>query len=284
MTTVADALRTAAERLSATSDTARLDAELLMAHALGVTRSELLLRHQRDSAPAAFDDLVTRRLRHEPIAYLTGEQEFFGRIFDVEPGILIPRADSETVVAAALEACPAPQRVLDCGTGSGALLLTILAECPGACGIGIDASPTAVEVAGENAIALDIEGDWAFHLRDWNKAGWAGGLGSFDLVIANPPYVETGAELAPSVRDHEPPEALFSGPEGLDDYRALIPQLADLLTPEGIIVLEIGYRQADSVAAMAAENGYESTLRHDLAGRPRALILRKGLGKGRITG
>ena len=128
MTTVAEALRDGAERLAPVSDTARLDAELLMAEALGVSRSELLLRHMQDEAPAEFEALVARRERREPVAYILGRKEFYGREFVVAPGVLIPRMDSESTVAAALEACPKPRRVLDCGVGSGALLFTILAE------------------------------------------------------------------------------------------------------------------------------------------------------------
>src|SRR6188768_2363973 len=126
--TVAEALREAAARLASTSDTARLDTELLMAHALGVSRSDMLLRHMGDPAPEGFAGLVERRAQHEPVAYILGRKEFFGREFRVAPGVLIPRMDSETTVAAALEACPAPASVLDCGVGSGALLLTVLAE------------------------------------------------------------------------------------------------------------------------------------------------------------
>ncbi len=270
--TVAEAIRVAAERLVATSDTARLDAELLMAHALGVTRSELLLRHLRDPAPAEFAALVARRAAHEPVAYIAGSQEFHGRMFHVSPAVLIPRGDSETTVAAALDACPNPRRVLDCGVGSGALLLTILAERPGAVGVGIDRSYDAIDIAANNALSLRVSCD--FYPRDWNQPGWADDLGKFDLIIANPPYVEDTAQLDPTVHDYEPHGALYSGPEGLEDYRALIPQLPALLEPDGVVVLEIGHAQADAVSAIAAASGFSAELRRDLAGRPRALILR----------
>ena len=272
MTTVNEALHRAAEHLSNTSDTARLDAEILMAHALGVTRSDLLLRHTRDEAPADFAALIARRAAHEPVAYITGEQEFYGRTFQVSPAVLIPRSDSETTVAAALEACPNPRRVLDCGVGSGALLLTILAERPGANGVGVDRSHEAIDVAANNALPLGVSCN--FYLRDWNQPGWADDLGRFDLIIANPPYVEDTARLDPTVHDYEPHGALYSGPEGLEDYRALIPQLSALLDPGGVAVLEIGYAQAGAVSAIAAASGFSTELRHDLAGRPRALILR----------
>jgi release factor glutamine methyltransferase len=274
MSTVNEALRTAAEHLLNTSDTARLDAEVLMAHALGVSRSEMLLRHGRDEAPATFASLVERRARHEPVAYITENQEFYGRTFHVSPAVLIPRADSETPVAAALGAVPGARRVLDCGAGSGALLLTLLAEMPAAAGIGIDRSAAALAVAQRNAGALGLTSRAEFRTADWTCPNWADDLGRFDLVIANPPYVEDSAPLEPSVRDHEPHGALFAGPEGLEDYRALIPQLSALLGPGGVAVLEIGHAQAAAVTAIASAAGFAAELRRDLADRARALVLR----------
>jgi release factor glutamine methyltransferase len=275
MTTVARSLREAAARLAATSDTARLDAELLMAHALGTTRSELLLRHQRDPAPAGFAALVARRAAHEPVAYIVGRKEFFAREFLVASGVLIPRMDSETTVAAALDAVPAPGRVLDCGVGSGALLLTVLAERRGAEGVGIDRSTAALMIASANAAQLGLADRTRLERRDWSEPGWAGDLGRFDLVLANPPYVEDGATIEPDVRRWEPEAALFAGPEGLDDYRVLLPQFPALLTGNGVAVVEIGATQAEVVSAMAATAGLAAELRRDLAHRPRALILRR---------
>jgi len=275
MTTVGEALRDAASLLAGVSDTARFDAELLMAHALGVSRSELLLRRTGDPAPDGFEAFVIRRLAHEPVAQILGRKEFYGRDFLVGRDVLTPRADSETVVAAALEACPAAKRVLDCGTGSGALLLTLLAEIPGATGVGIDRSPEALAVAADNAERLGLSARADLRLADWWQPGWTDALGQFDLLIANPPYVETTAELPRSVRDYEPAGALYAGPDGLDDYRVLVPQLPALLGPEGVAVLEIGATQAKAVGSIAASAGFHSELRRDLAGRPRALILRK---------
>lgn len=275
MTTIAEALRAAAERMAATSDTARLDAELLMAHALRCDRSGLLLRHMREAEPGGFAALVERRRAREPVAYITGQQEFFGRTFGVSAAVLIPRSDSETTVAAALEARPDAARILDCGTGSGALLLTLLAEMPNATGIGVDCSPGALSIARDNAATLGLASRAELRLADWRLAGWSNDLGRFDLVIANPPYVEEGAELAPDVRDHEPALALFGGPEGLEDYRALIPHLPSVLEPGGVAVLEIGHQQAEAVSAIAAQAGFTAELRRDLADRPRAIILRR---------
>ena len=270
---VADALREAAARLAATSETARLDAELLMAHALGVTRSEMLLRHMDATSPAAFDELAARRARHEPVAYILGSQEFYGLDFAVTPDVLIPRRDSETLVAAALDARPDARTVLDCGTGSGALLLAVLHHLPDARGTGIDASEAALAVARENARALDLAPRTDMIRADWTQPGWSADLGRFDLILANPPYVESDADLESSVRDFEPATALFAGPDGLDDYRVLIPQLSGLLTENGTAVVEIGATQSKAVRAIADQAGFATTLHRDLEKRPRVLQL-----------
>lgn len=274
MTTVAEALREAAARLAATSDTARLDAELLMAQALQTSRSDLLLRHMQDTVPRSFAGLVERRAAHEPVAYILGRKEFYGREFLVAPGVLIPRMDSETTVAAALAAVSAPRRVLDCGVGSGALLLTVLAERRAAEGVGIDRSTQALMIASANAGQLGLDRRARLERRDWSEPGWAADLGRFDLVLANPPYVEDDAPIAPDVRRWEPEGALFAGPDGLDDYRELVPQLPGLLAERGAAVLEIGAAQDRQVADIARGCGFVTELRRDLAGRPRALILR----------
>ena len=281
--TVAEAIRDAAARLAATSDTARLDAEVLMAHALGVSRTDLLLRRMADPAPRAFAELVERRLRHEPVAYIVGQQDFFGLPLRVSPAVLIPRGDSEGLVEAALAARPDACRVLDCGTGSGALLLAVLANLPGAQGIGIDRSAEALAVARHNAAALGLAGRAEMRAADWHRPGWAEGLGRFDLILANPPYVEDDAPLAPSVREHEPADALFAGADGLDDYRVLVPQLPGLLAEGGVALVEIGATQAPAVAALAEAAGLSARLHHDLAGRPRVLEFKFSLGKAHAS-
>lgn len=275
--TIAEALREAAAALGETSDTPRLDAELLMAHALGVTRSELLLRHMRSAVPNGFAPLLQRRRAHEPIAYILGRQEFFGLEFLVTPAVLIPRGDSEVLVEVALRARPDARRVLDCGTGSGALLLSVLAQLPNAQGLGIDRSAPALEIARANAERLGLAGRARMVAADWEQPDWTDALGApFDLILANPPYVETAAELGASVRAHEPHGALFAGIDGLDAYRALVPQLPALLTDEGMAVVEIGATQAEAVSAIAAAAGLSATLHRDLGGRPRALSLIRG--------
>ncbi|MEP5936978.1 MAG: peptide chain release factor N(5)-glutamine methyltransferase [Erythrobacter sp.] len=271
--TIAEGLRSAAQRLSTSSGTARLDAELLMAHALEVSRSDLLLQYLSEPVPESFAALVERRLAHEPVAYILGKAEFYGRDFAVNPAVLIPRGDSETVLEMALEYVPQTGRVLDMGTGSGALLLTILAERETLTGIGVDASPAAVETAIQNAVDLSLTDRAEMRVADWTGRGWNEGLNNFDLVVCNPPYVETGAQLEPDVIQHEPASALFAGSDGLADYRIIIPQLGNLLTETGIAVLEIGRDQAETVAEIAQMSGFETELRYDLADRPRALRL-----------
>jgi len=270
--TVAAAIREAALKLGASSDTARLNAEVLMAHALGATRSELLLRHMGAPVPESYEAMVARRMAQEPVAYITGQQEFFGLPFAVSSDVLIPRGDSEVLVETAIAARPQARRILDCGTGSGALLLAVLSQLPGARGVGIDCSSSALAVARANAEALGLAGRAALALADWHVPGWAEALGGpFDLILANPPYVEDDAPLDRSVRAFEPAGALFSGPEGLDDYRVLIPQLPDLLAPSGMALVEIGHAQADAVSAIGRAAGLSVRLHRDLADRPRVL-------------
>jgi release factor glutamine methyltransferase len=271
---IAQGLRDAAAALEAASDTPRLDAELLMAEALGVSRSDLLVRHMDGEVPEPFAALLERRLRHEPIAYILGHQEFFGLDFRVTADVLIPRGDSEVLVETALAARPDALRVLDCGTGSGALLLAVLDRLPAAQGVGIDRSAPALAVAQDNAERLGLSDRVHMALVDWDQPDWLAALdGPFDLILANPPYVETEADLAPSVHAHEPHGALFAGPDGLNAYRVLIPQLPALLTLTGIAIVEIGFTQAEPVTAISAQAGFAAKLHRDLGGRPRALEL-----------
>ena len=269
---VAEAIRAATERLSVTSGTARLDAELLMAHALGMPRSDMLLRAMRDAVPDEFAAMLDRRTACEPVAHIIGQQEFYGRSFRVTPDTLIPRGDSEVLVDAALDCGADAAQVLDLGTGTGALLLSVLAET-GAEGVGVDSSAAALAVAHDNADALGLEERARFYLLDWHQAGWSERLGRFDLILCNPPYVEDDAELEPDVRKFEPAGALFAGPEGLDDYRVLIPQLRTLMNDGAAAILEIGHEQAGAVGEIAQAQGFAVALRRDLANRPRALIL-----------
>lgn len=270
--TIAAALRAAAEALEPVSETARLDAELLMAEAAGITRSDLVTRFMQEPPPAGFAALLARRMTHEPVAYILGRQEFYGREFVVSPATLIPRPDSETLIDAALHLPQAHGRVLDLGTGTGALLLTVLAEKGGE-GWGTDRSAEALGVARRNAAALGLESRARLLVADWSRPGWAHAIPPCDLVLCNPPYVESDAPLARDVAAFEPHGALFAGPQGLDDYRLLAPQLRGLLAQGGAAIFEIGHQQGDAVAALFAAEGFASRLCRDLAGRPRALVL-----------
>ena len=185
----------------------------------------------------------------------------------------MPRPDSETTLAAALAAKPSARRVLDLGVGSGALLLSYLAENPASEGTGIDRSPEALAVAADNAERFGLAARCDLRMADWTQAAWADRLGTFDLVLANPPYVEDEAELDRSVRDHEPAGSLFAASEGLDDYPTLLSQLPFLLAPQGTAVVEIGASQAGAVSALAEAAGFTAVLHQDLGGRPRALEL-----------
>lgn len=252
------------------SDTARLDAELLLAHALGIERNALLLRLDDVAVPAGFAALVDRRAAQEPVAYITGTRGFWTIDLAVGPGVLVPRADSETLIAAAVAAFgdAGPARVLDLGTGSGALLLAALDQWPGASGLGVDLSDAALAIARGNADRLGMAAR-----ADFARRGWAG-TERFDLILCNPPYIEAGADLPPEVRGWEPHSALFAGADGLDDYRAIAPVLAAQLNPGGIAILEIGWTQGAAVAALLEGAGFAVELARDYGDRPRALVAR----------
>jgi release factor glutamine methyltransferase len=272
---VADNIRTATNLLTGISDTPRLDAELLMAHALGVERSALLLDPARYEVPDLYANLVARRMAHEPIAYILGYRDFWTLRIEVGPGVLIPRPDSETLVEACVDfakterAVGWPKRVLDLGTGPGTLLLAVLSEFPQATGLGVDASEHALAYARDNAEALGMADRAAFRSGDWGAAV----DGPFDLILCNPPYIADGEKLMPDVAEHEPAGALFAGADGLADYRRIIPDLPRLLAPDGLAVLEIGATQHISVGQLAEAAGFTVACRQDLGGRDRALLL-----------
>ena len=264
------ALADAAARF-AFSPTARLDAELLMAHALGIARDRLLLDMAR-AVPPGFAALVARRAAHEPVAYITGTRGFWTIDLAVGPGALVPRPDSETllIAAAAHFGDAGPATILDLGTGPGTLLLAALDEWPAAQGLGVDRSAGALAYAAGNAARLGMATRARFVRGDWATALDA----RFDLILANPPYIGTGESLPDEVRAHEPAAALFAGADGLDDYRVLAGQLPRLLLPSGCAAVEIGHTQAAAVAALFAGYGLEGAVHRDLGGRDRCLLVR----------
>jgi len=274
------ALREASEALARVSDTARLDAEILLAHGLHMDRAQMLMRQRDLLVPDGFAALIARRLTHEPVAYIIGKQGFWDLELTVSPDVLIPRTDSETLIEAAERAFAGrtgPETILDLGTGSGALILAALSLFPDASGVATDASAAALRVARINADDTGFAERLELRELSWCDIGWEQLVGGpFDLVLCNPPYVETGAKLAPMVRDYEPDEALYAGAAGLDDYRALLPKLTGLLASGGVAIFEIGATQAEKVGALARQASLEWGLAKDLGGNPRCLTLNKG--------
>ena len=266
------ALARATATLAVSSDSARLDAELLMAHALGIDRGVMLLGWQDIVAPVGFDALVARRRAHEPVAYITGRRDFWTISLDVAPGVLIPRPDSETLIEAAVEhfGRTGPARILDLGVGSGALLLAALAHWPAATGLGVDASAAAVRIALGNAERLGLLDRAEIHEGDWAQGIDEG----FDLLLCNPPYIASDVVLPSDVVDYEPSSALFAGADGLDDYRRLAPRIGQLIAPGGLAAIEIGADQAGGVLALFAGEDIAGSVRRDLAGRDRAIIVK----------
>jgi release factor glutamine methyltransferase len=273
---VREAIARAAERLLAVPGIARLDAELLMASALGVKIGELMLSHLDDPVPRGFDDLIERRLRQEPMGYLLGRVGFWTIELDIGPGVLIPRADSETLIEAAVAhfADRAPRSIVDLGTGPGTLLLAALSQWPGAQGLGIDASPDALAYARANAERLGMADRTELRQGDWTD----GIAEQFDLVLCNPPYVEDKAALIPGVVDWEPAIALFGGPDGLDAYRHLAPRLQRLIAPGGVACVEIGAHQEQAVRTLFDPEAVTITSRRDLNGMSRCLVVEADRG------
>jgi release factor glutamine methyltransferase len=272
VTSIARALSRATNQIGRISDTPRLDAELLMAEALHIDRDRLILSPPDRDPPERFWDLIERRKAGEPVAYITGRRAFWNIELHVGPGVLIPRPDSEVLIASAIEhfdGTDGPKRILDLGTGPGTLLLAALDLWPNATGLGVDVSRQALSYAASNARRLGLEARARLSVGDWAQ----GIKEKFDLILCNPPYVAEGVDLGPGVREYEPNEALFAGREGLDAYRELAPQLPQLLNPGGLAAVEIGADQADAASELLARDRLATTVANDLAGRPRAVLL-----------
>ncbi len=272
MKPIARALADAARQLEVNSDPARHDSEQLMAEALHIGRDRLILAPPDRQVPKRFWDMIERRKAGEPVAYITGRRAFWNIELHVGPGVLVPRPDSEVLIASAIEhfeGSGGPKRILDLGTGPGTLLLAALDIWPAAAGLGIDVSRQALSYASANARRLGFEAR-----AQWMLGNWAEGLREkFDLILCNPPYVAEGADLGPGVREYEPDGALFAGKEGLDAYRILGPELPQLLHKGGFAAVEIGYDQAKAVTKLLAREGLQVRIAQDFAGRDRALLL-----------
>jgi release factor glutamine methyltransferase len=285
MMTVGAARRGLAQAFRAAAlDAPALDARLLVGHALGLDHAGLAAAAERVLSPqevALIDALAARRLEREPVARILGEKEFWGLTLALTPAVLVPRPESETVVEAALAALDSRRargealHIADLGVGSGALLLALLSELPGACGVGTDRDPEAVATARFNAEQLGLAARARFVACDYGTA-LAGG---FDLVVSNPPYVRTREidMLAPEVRDYDPRAALDGGPDGLDGYRAIAVDARRLLATGAPIVVEVGAGEADAVAELFQSAGLaaETPARPDISGIARAVTARR---------
>jgi release factor glutamine methyltransferase len=285
--TRAEAHRHAANLFEAAGiETPKRDARVLLCEAAGIDHAALVRDPDArlgDDAAARLRSFVERRLKREPVSRILGRREFWGLTLRISPDVLDPRADTETLVAAAVETLRDRRdealRILDLGTGSGALISALLSEFPQAFGVAADRDGRALDIARENLAACGFASRSAFVCGDWGDA-----LGSaFDLIVSNPPYVRSAdiatlapEVLAPEVRDYDPRAALDGGPDGLAAYRVIAADLARLCRPDGAAILEIGHDQAESAAACFREAGFGSiALRRDLEDQPRALILRR---------
>ncbi len=262
------------QRLAAAGiEAPRREARLILAAAHATDAAGLLRLTEID--PQKFDPLLQRRAAREPLAYILGRKEFWGREFVVSPATLIPRPDSETLIEAALECFPARaavQNILDAGTGTGCLLLAALLEFPQAFGVGLDISEPAAALARRNAAALGLGHRSAVLVADWAAPINA----KFDLILSNPPYIPAPdlPSLMQDVQNYEPRAALDGGPDGLTCYKTIIAALPALLAPAGAAVLELGIGQSAEVAAIAQNAGFSTQTRADLANIPRALVIR----------
>lgn len=292
------------------ADDARLDAELLARHALGWDRARYIAYQQQpmpERAAAAFEGLIARRERREPLSYILGTREFYGREFVLTRDVLIPRPETELIVSTVLDVVsrerggsaridggsrlavpiaaahePPLVRVADVGTGSGCLAVTLAAELANASVVAFDVSRGALEVAARNAAGHAVSDRIDFVERDLREglgaeAGATAGDSTerFDIVVSNPPYVPTGdaERMAPEVRDHEPSLALFAGEDGLDLIKALVPAAAAVLARSGWLIFEIGYGQAEAVRAIVGTSGFADTsILPDLQGIPRTVV------------
>jgi release factor glutamine methyltransferase len=255
------------------------EARLLLEAATGLSRATVIGFPERPVGPAelrTFERMLARRFRHEPASRILGQREFWSMVFEVTPATLDPRPDSETLVSAVLAEIGdrrAELSIIDLGTGTGCLLLALLSELPNAKGLGVDISDGAIDAARRNTTALGFDPRAQFIRDNWARSV----SGQFDILISNPPYVESSAigGLAPEVARYDPPAALDGGADGLDAYRALLPEAKRLLKPRGLLALEIGQGQGPAIRNLARATGLsESGSSSDLAGIERCLVFR----------
>lgn len=279
--TFGEAARRGAARLSAAGvEGGARDAERLLRWAAGLEGAALTARRD-DGVPAGdlakFDAALAKREARAPVSHIVGGRSFWGRWFEVTPDVLDPRPETEVMIAAALktpDGARRPEKILDLGVGSGCILGTLLAETPGAAGVGVDASRAALAVAARNMAALGVADRADLRLGDWLD----GMLEGFDIIVCNPPYVAEAeiAGLEPELLDHEPRMALTPGGDGLDPYRRIAPELAAFLRRGGRALFEVGPGQAAEVAAIFAAFGWDAPTAHaDLDGRDRCLEFRR---------
>ena len=272
---------------------ARRDAELLLLHAAEITRAQLLANPERELTPlqqSVYQQSIARRLRHEPVQYITGQQEFYGLTLRVTPAVLIPRPETELLVESVLShfksRAPKPLRIADIGTGSGAIAIVLATHLPHAEVTATDVSPDALQIAASNASAHNVADRIQFLQADLlaipisqpsePKSVQSNPFQHFDAIVSNPPYVSEAdaPDLHPQVRDHEPSTALFAGPTGLDIYRRLIPQAHTALEPGGLLALEFGHGQREALADLLA-NWYNLRFLDDLQHIPRVALAEK---------
>lgn len=268
MPTIAEVIVDATERLRSVTETPRLDVEILLAHALGIPRARLLAQLRDESRSEAFETLLERRIAAEPIAYILGEWEFYSLNFEIQPPVLVPRPETEHLVECALECIGDREvRVLDVGTGSGCVAVSIARNAPPCTVVATDLNPTFLDLARRNAERHGVADRIAF--REGDLFGALASVDApFDVICSNPPYVaESEWEgVPPTVRDYEDPVALLAGPDGLDVIRRLIEHAQAFLVPGGLLALEIGYGQAGAVHELLREAGYDAIdFRQDLS-------------------
>ncbi len=261
--------------VAADIEPAGLDARLLLQAASGLSHEEIVADHDvvvTDEVCEQFKKFIHRRLGEEPVSRILGAREFYGRMFEVTPAVLDPRADTEALIALVLDSKKGESgRLLDIGTGSGAIAISLLCELPGFSGVAVDISAVGLHVARKNALANGVSGRLHFHLGSW----FQGLAERFDLIVSNPPYIPHGeiATLGNEVKNYDPHLALDGGADGLFAYRAIAADAALHLNPDGLVVVEIGAGQKDDVKAIFEERDFDlSAHKSDLGGHVRALV------------